>query len=283
MVKFTQSGSSIAIRAAVRFPAKVTAGQGIIISVQNGSYVFEADPDLIPILDEFGDLPAIDGSKLLNVGHVYIDNVSPTPANDVFDNGDLWFNNANGVLSIWYDDGTSTQWVVVSTPTDATPYVQGTARTLTGLATDKTAEFSNLPDWVKRVTVSFAGVKHNDGGMQAMQLQVGTGSPPVYITSGYTGSLGNVAGPLDRFSLTPPVNSSTEISGSVVLTNVVDNVWTISGSLIGRSGPATYADYRVAGRVDVPVGVMNKITGVKIFTPSATAAFASGAINISYE
>jgi len=77
----------------------------------NQGNTFNGNDELVQ-LNATGQLPAIDGSLLTGLA-------ATTPTQDTApltpDEGDLWWDSINGKLKIYYNDGTSSQWV------DATP------------------------------------------------------------------------------------------------------------------------------------------------------------------
>lgn len=70
--------------------------------------------------------------------------------------GDLWWNSANGQMYTYYNDGTSSQWVVANSFTGGSAYLplsggtltgalSGTSITLSGTVTDGKGELRNVP------------------------------------------------------------------------------------------------------------------------------------------
>jgi len=79
---------------------------------------------------------------------VQVNPIAPTtrPTGQALGDGDLWFDSANLALNVWYDDGTSQQWVPASTSRD--PIVaQNTAPTPT----------ATWPLWLKTNEVDLLG------------------------------------------------------------------------------------------------------------------------------
>ena len=157
------------------------------------------------------------------------------------------------------------------------PVVSGTAVTASGASVD----FTDIPSWVKRITVMLVGVSTAAAG--AARIHVGTSSG--LVTTGYEGGT--------MTNTTTPVNSATSLasapegiagfsttSGATVVhgiftvCNVTGNTWAGSGTVY-RSGDsiATYSNGNIALS-----GVLDRISVV-----ATTSTFDAGTINILYE
>ena len=172
--------------------------------------------------------------------------------------------------------------------------LQTVKATTSGLSVD----FTGIPSWTRRITLSLAGVKTN--GTNIMIVRLGAGG--VYETTGYDGAASyfvtaaTTAGGLgvalhaNGFNLigAPPTGSaaSVDLHGSLTFT-LVDtavNMWVVSG---------------VLGRTDVPVcnyvggckplaGTLDRLqlttfNGVVSGAGSSTSVFNAGKANILYE
>ena len=84
--------------AKANFPASPTNGQTVVIG--GITYIYNSSK-------------GIWRDQISNIG-----NTSDTPPANAVD-GQLWYNSSNGALYVYYDDGTSTQWVGVSGPAGA--------------------------------------------------------------------------------------------------------------------------------------------------------------------
>lgn len=151
---------------------------------------------------------------------------------------------------------------------------QGTAvATTSGTA----ADFTGIPSWAKRITVSISGVSTN--GANNLTLQLGTSGG--VKTSGYAGgmSLGNNAivtsAHASGFDISP-LGTTSVIHAQIVLTNVSGNTWAMSG-IAQHSNQTTYAFS--AGSVTL-AGVLDR---VRLTTVGSTNAFDAGSVNILYE
>jgi hypothetical protein len=172
--------------------------------------------------------------------------------------------------------GTSTLTLQAATATNSVNTL-GTAVTLT---TQATIDFTNLPSWVKRITIMFAGVSTN--GTDSVLTLLGTGATPTYATSGYSSAATYfLASTIGTNTLTTgfltafPASTSTMLGGHVNLTNVSGNTWTFSCAM--GDGAATRT---TLGGGYITLGAV--LTAVRI-SLTASNTFDAGTINILYE
>ena len=154
---------------------------------------------------------------------------------------------------------------------------------VTNTTSGTSIDFTGLPSWAKRVTVSFNGVSTN--GSSNLLMRLGAGSVD---TTGYSATACTNAGiggsATDSFSTgfslvhaTGGAAAST-ISGSVVFTliNAASNTWAGSGVLNSYSGGAVYT---IAG-VKALAGALDRI---RLTASNGTDTFDSGSVNITWE
>ena len=156
------------------------------------------------------------------------------------------------------------------------PLTLGTAQASTS---GTSIDFTDIPSWVKRITVMFSGVSTN--GSSNLQVQIGTGGVPT--TSGYLGSVSYLAGSVGSNTFTSAfqfVNATA--AGNVfhgqlflILLDASTNKWTCSSS-VSRSDSVNYVS---SGQVALS-GVLNF---VRITTVNGTDTFDAGSINIMWE
>lgn len=166
-----------------------------------------------------------------------------------------------------------------SDKTITVPAVDGTMQIIK-LETSKAStsgtsvDFTDIPSWVKRITVMFSGVSTN--GTSNPLIQIGAGS---VTTSGYTsrssfissttvGDATYTAG----FGIFGGI-ASHAYSGHLVLTNITGNTWVCS-SVLG-----TTAMWFSAGNVALS-GTLDR---VRITTVNGTDTFDAGTINLLLE
>jgi hypothetical protein len=168
----------------------------------------------------------------------------------------------------------------------ASPAFSGTP-TGTGVLTNGTAvattsgtsiDFTSIPSWVKRITVTAMGVSTN--GITDWGVQLGTSGG--IVTTGYVGNCSNNGtGTLSPTNIALAVYSeqaATTASGSMVinLANPLTNTWTFSG-VSGTTG------YSFSSYYGFYVTLPNTLTTVRIATRNGTDTFDAGSINILYE
>lgn len=173
--------------------------------------------------------------------------------------------------------GSNTQTLAAVTGTLA-PIVSGTAVSASGTSVD----FTDIPSWVKRVTVMLSGISFTGTPTGYTLLLLGTGSTPTYTTSGYAAQLMttgassmNTVNFTTGFSVLNPNSSTVLYSGTYVLTNVSGNTWTFIGSGADASGTRMYLS---SGEVTLSAA----LTALRV-DPNSTDTFDAGTINILYE
>ena len=142
------------------------------------------------------------------------------------------------------------------------------------------AAFTNLPSWVKRVTVQFSALTSATANA-TMVVQLGTGATPTYTTSGYVGILGQTfngsASAATAFSSGFIINASfaanSPLYGTVTLTNLTGTSW-IGTVNLGRTG--TLMSGNGGGVIDIGA----TLTAVQILS---SANYNGGTVNILYE
>jgi hypothetical protein len=139
-------------------------------------------------------------------------------------------------------------------------------------------DFTDIPSWVKRITVMFRGVSSSSTGL--LQIRLGTGSSPTYLATGYNGLASATGGGQQAYStgfiIQAESGASYLLNGIAILTNISDNDWAISCNLApqatGQGGV-----YHSAGSVRLS----NALTAVRVSPTSGN--FDAGSINILYE
>jgi hypothetical protein len=149
--------------------------------------------------------------------------------------------------------------------------------TTVSLTTQNLVDFTGIPSWVKRITVTFVGV--SGSGTSAFLLQLGSGS---VTSSGYSGSSSSI-------SLTT-VASGSATTGLQLGTSAV--------AADTLSGVATFAlattDYKWVGSGTIGGGNNTRIGStsvtlsgaldrVRLTTANGTDTFDAGSVNILYE
>jgi hypothetical protein len=147
-----------------------------------------------------------------------------------------------------------------------------------GLTTNTSLGFTGLPSWVKRIVVMFLSVSTN--GTSSLQVQLGTGSTPTYITSGYLGSVVTTGGTATSFSAafsaTGTITAGRVMQGQLILTNITGNSW-VESSIIG------FSDANGGNWAAGSIALSDQLTAIRVTTASGTDTFDAGTVNILYE
>jgi hypothetical protein len=165
--------------------------------------------------------------------------------------------------------------VISGTPTGVGVLTSDTAKTATGTAVD----FTDIPSWVRRITVMVNGVSTN--GSSNLLVRVGAGS--IQITSyDATAAQGDNAASVTSIRNTSgfiftATNAAANLwYGNMTITSFGSNIWTETGAL-GRS-VANNAQWSAGG-----VALSGTLDRVRITTVNGTDTFDAGSINILYE
>jgi hypothetical protein len=140
--------------------------------------------------------------------------------------------------------------------------------------------FTDIPSWVKRVTVMLSGVSTN--GTSIIQLQLGAGS--IDTTSTYLGyvtvatnSVGTGGSALTTgFLINNGETAADTWYGNIVFTNITGNTWTVISCL---ANPANTRTATLGGSKALS-GTLDR---VRITTVNGTDTFDAGTVNIMYE
>ena len=171
--------------------------------------------------------------------------------------------------------GTNTQTLVATTGTLA-PIVSGTSVSATGTSVN----FTDIPSWVKRVTVMFSGVSTN--GTAIKQIQLGSGS---VVITGYLSGTSILAGTVASQNVTTGIGlysiaAADNLSGSIIISNITGNTWVASGTLAITG--ATNISVVSSGSIALS-GALDRIRIIGSATGNPADTFDAGTINVLYE
>jgi hypothetical protein len=152
---------------------------------------------------------------------------------------------------------------------------RATAVTASGTSVD----FTDIPSWVKRITVMMIDTSTN--GTSNYLLRIGDASG--VSSSGYSGFTKRVAGTTlttstittNGYLATTLTAAAQTVNGSITITNVTGNLWLIQGSIM-----ASNDDLFLSVSRNTLSGVL---TQVRVTTVNGTDTFDAGTINIMYE
>ena len=158
----------------------------------------------------------------------------------------------------------------------AQPLTSGTAAATTS---GTSIDFTGIPSWVKRITMSWSAVGTNGGS--GYLLQIGTSGG--IQNSGYVGTGTYVGGGAASVNFSSGFRLNTG-AASIVLQGIItftlldaaSGVWCMSASL----GNSDVAYMRLSGGYKTLSGTLDR---VRITTENGTDIYNSGAANIMYE
>jgi hypothetical protein len=155
-------------------------------------------------------------------------------------------------------------------------FVADTVKTATGTSVD----FTDIPSWVKRITVMLSGVSTNGTNGIRFQLRVGGSAVTTnYTTANFTVT-NAIAGSVSPITNGWPITLASASSvnhGQIILNKISDSAWVGSGQ---------FYDSLATERIAVTVGrafSVGVVDGVRVTTTGGTDTFDAGSINIFYE
>lgn len=156
------------------------------------------------------------------------------------------------------------------------PMTLGTVVNVSGTSVD----FTSIPSWVKKITVSLSGV--STSGTSVIELRLGSSSG--VEATGYIGccffsqasSVGNL-NLSSGFMLDGTVAATNSRSGTAIFSLITGNLWAGIGNF-GCSDIARFNSF--AGSKTVSGGTLDRII---LTTVNGTDTFDAGSVNIMYE
>ena len=157
--------------------------------------------------------------------------------------------------------------------------IQGTITSGTAVASTSgtSIDFTNIPSWVKRITVMFQGVSSNSTSLWLLQLGTSGG----VTTSGYLGRVAGISGSAFSaysagFTLLTDSSAGAILHGVIQVVTLGSNNFAMNGILSRSDGGNVY----ISGGSIALGGVLDR---VRITTVNGTDVFDAGSINILYE
>lgn len=138
-------------------------------------------------------------------------------------------------------------------------------------------DFTGVPSWANRITVSLSGVSTN--GSSNIQVQLGTSSgveaAGYNSAASYTsGGANNSASSTSGMAASASINSSYSLSGALTLTRISANAWVSAG--VTSSG----AQVMPSSGSKTLSGTLDRI---RLTTVNGTDTFDAGSVNIMWE
>ena len=154
-----------------------------------------------------------------------------------------------------------------------------TSGTAVATTSGTSVTFSSIPSWVKRITLSFAGVSVS--GSSVPLVQIGDSS---IKTTGYLGSSSNQSGTTTNLSsgflvVDPNIGTAGRLWQGILTIALLDSA---TNKYVGtsKSGTSNSADGSSMGGYNTLTAVLSQL---KLTTVNGTDTFTAGAVNILYE
>jgi|APGre2960657373_1045057.scaffolds.fasta_scaffold14374_4 hypothetical protein len=168
--------------------------------------------------------------------------------------------------------GTNTLTLQAATATNAVNTLATAVATTSGTSID----YTGLPAWVKKITVSFQGVSTNSTSLWLLQLGTSGG----VTTSGYLGRARDLASTTSAYSagftLLTDSSAGAILHGLIHVVTLGSNNFAMSGILSRSDGANIY----ISGGSIALGGVLDR---VRLTTVNGTDVFDAGSVNILYE
>ena len=142
--------------------------------------------------------------------------------------------------------------------------------------------FTDIPSWVKRVTVIFLGV--STSGSSVVQIQIGAGS---VITTGYLSSSTSLVNTGTIVGATQTTGFGVEASaGSITATGVRNGhavITLITGTTWVNSSNISFSNAGISALSGGNIALGGTLDRIRITTVNGSDTFDAGYINILYE
>jgi hypothetical protein len=187
-----------------------------------------------------------------------------------------------GSVDATWTSGTGWSSPTLVQPLGASGLTLGNQRIRQGVSVATTSgtaiDFTGIPSWAKRITLLLSGVSTN--GTSIIGLQIGAGSVD---TTGYLGDLlSSGGGAVNSLNFTTMfsfyyTNAAADLRhGSIVLTNIGSNLWSITGN-VGCSNTTNM------GILAGSKSLSGSLDRVRITAANGTDLFDAGTANIIWE
>jgi hypothetical protein len=176
--------------------------------------------------------------------------------------------------------GTNTLTLQAATATSAVnTLATAKAYNWNGLTTNTSLDFTDLPSWVKRITVMLSGVSSN--GTSLFQIQLGDAGG--IETTSYVSLRASIDGTnttaigtaTSGFVLRSSIVAAQAYTGQAFISNLTGNSWVCSAFVSGDNGVLTTQNGSKT--------LSDVLTQVRITTVGGTETFDAGTVNILYE
>ena len=169
--------------------------------------------------------------------------------------------------------GTNTLTLQAATATSAV----NTLGTAVSPTSSTSIDYTSLPAWVKKITVTFQGASSNSSSLWLLQLGTSGG----VTTSGYLGRAAGISGGTFSaysagFTLLTDSSAGAILHGVIQVVTLGSNNFAMNGILSRSDGGNVY----ISGGSIALGGVLDR---VRLTTVNGTDVFDAGTVNILYE
>lgn len=164
---------------------------------------------------------------------------------------------------------------------DSTKLAQkSTLGTLVASTSGASIEFTGIPSWVKRITLTLSAVSTTGSNIPIVQLGTSGG----FETSGYAGAAGGNAasagaggvGPASGHGLALAGGATFVYTGKIEITRMSSTQWVITSA-------ATYAAENAMAYAATRKTLSGQLDRVRLTSVGSTDTFDAGSVNIIYE
>jgi hypothetical protein len=142
-------------------------------------------------------------------------------------------------------------------------------------------DFTNIPSWVKRITVMLDGVSTSSTGIPSIRIGTASGIENTgyiaAVSAIATSSAATQSGVTSGFELVTTGVATYTYAGQYVLTNITGNIWILTGSL--HVGGSTALQNFTNGKKTLA----GALTRLQLTTTAGADTFDGGSVNIMYE
>lgn len=140
-------------------------------------------------------------------------------------------------------------------------------------------DFTSIPSWVKRITISMSGVSTSGGSRVIVQVGSGSFSTSGYLCfTSYIGTSGNNGSTVTNgLSIWVLDSSSSVRNGIITFVNLSGNIWVGTAMVSSTSGSSSI------GMSTATITLSGTLDRFRVTTDNGTDTFDAGSINYFYE
>jgi hypothetical protein len=152
--------------------------------------------------------------------------------------------------------------------------------TLQASTSGTAVSFNAVPSWVRRITISLAGV--STSGTSVVIVQLGSTS---YATSGYLcGAAGNSSGVANaNYTTGFGIEAGASIAVAAAVRHGVITIASLGGNTWAASGVVGYSNAASSSFFGGSIALAGVLDRVRLTTVNGTDTFDAGSVNLLYE